>query len=446
MVRSRLVQGVNGLDMHVLEAGFEQPGRPLVVLLHGFPELAYSWRKVMPSLAVAGFYVVAPDQRGYGRTTGWDADYDGDLTPFRLLNLARDVLQLVFALGHNTVAAVVGHDFGSPVAAWCALVRPDVFRRVVLMSAPFAGPPTSPFGVSGDGDLVQATEDIHASLAHLDPPRKHYQWYFSTRQANIDKHLPRRALHDFLRAYYHYKSGDWPGNRPVPLTAWSAAELAKLPAYYVMDLRRTMPETIASEMPSAALVASCSWLPDHELAVYTGEYTRTGFQGGLNWYRCHTSGKHEAELGLFAGRTIDVPAMFIAGARDWGIYQVPGAFECMQGVCTHMAGCYLIEQAGHWVQQERPDDVVTLISHRSTKVGHVDKARERDSSDASGCDSTLILMREISSDSRSAERRRVGVLRAIRSGEPTTSRPAAARPSAHAGCHLLDRLHRRALA
>jgi non-specific protein-tyrosine kinase len=276
--------------------------------------------------------------------------------------LARDVLQLAFALGHNTVAGVVGHDFGSPVAAWRALVRPDVFRRVVLMSAPFTGPPKLPFGVSADADLVQATEDIYGSLAHLDPPRKHYQWYFSTREANIDMHLPTRALHDFLRAYYHYKSGDWPGNRPFSLTAWSAAELAKLPAYYVMDLRRTMPETVASEMPSAAQVAACSWLPDHELAVYTREYVRTGFQGGLNWYRCRTSGRHEAELGLFAGRTIDVPAMFIAGARDWGTHQVPGAFECMQGVCTHMAGCHLIEQAGHWVQQERPDDVVALIS------------------------------------------------------------------------------------
>src|SRR5207253_1901632 len=140
-VRSRFLDGINGLRVHVLEAGFESTGRPCVVLLHGFPELAYSWRKVMPALAAAGFHVVAPDQRGYGRTTGWDADYDGDLGSFRLLNLARDALGLVSALGKRSVAAVVGHDFGSPVAAWCALVRPDVFRSVVLMSAPFAGPP-----------------------------------------------------------------------------------------------------------------------------------------------------------------------------------------------------------------------------------------------------------------------------------------------------------------
>src|SRR5689334_4450377 len=145
-IRSRFVRGVNGLAMHVLEAGFETKGRPCVLLLHGFPELAYSWRKVMLPLAAAGFHVVAPDQRGYGRTTGWDGDYDGDLSSFRLLNLVRDALGVLAALGYRSAAAVIGHDFGSPVAAWCALIRPDVFRSVVLMSAPFAGPPAIPLG------------------------------------------------------------------------------------------------------------------------------------------------------------------------------------------------------------------------------------------------------------------------------------------------------------
>jgi pimeloyl-ACP methyl ester carboxylesterase len=144
-IRSRFVDDINGLRMHVLEAGFETPRRPCLLLLHGFPELAFSWRKVMPALAGAGYHVIAPDQRGYGRTTGWDANYDGDLASFRLLNLVRDALGLVSAFGYRAVEAVVGHDFGSSVAAWCALVRPDVFRSVVLMSAPFAGPPPLPF-------------------------------------------------------------------------------------------------------------------------------------------------------------------------------------------------------------------------------------------------------------------------------------------------------------
>ena len=103
--RSRMVEGINGLTMHVLEAGFEDRDRPCVLLLHGFPELAYSWRKVMPAIAAAGFHVLAPDQRGYGRTTGWDGDYDGDVDSFRMVNLVRDALWLVSALGYRSVAA-----------------------------------------------------------------------------------------------------------------------------------------------------------------------------------------------------------------------------------------------------------------------------------------------------------------------------------------------------
>ena len=182
-IRARFVPGINGLTMHVLEAGFEEPGRPLVLLLHGFPELAYSWRKVMLPLAAAGYHVVAPDQRGYGRTMGWDADYDGDLGSFRIFNVVRDALGLVAALGHRTVAAVIGHDFGSPVAAWCALLRPDVFRSVAMMSAPFAG---SPPAVSREVEPRTPARDIHADLAALDRPRKHYHWYYSTREANDD--------------------------------------------------------------------------------------------------------------------------------------------------------------------------------------------------------------------------------------------------------------------
>src|SRR5215472_14513540 len=120
-IRSRYVDDINGLRMHVLESGFETKGRPCLLLLHGFPELSYSWRKVMPALAQAGYHVIAPDQRGYGRTTGWDARYDSSLMPFRLPNLVRDALGVVAAFGHRSVAGVVGHDFGSSVAAWCGV-------------------------------------------------------------------------------------------------------------------------------------------------------------------------------------------------------------------------------------------------------------------------------------------------------------------------------------
>src|SRR6202051_692326 len=361
-IRSRFVDDINGLHMHVLEAGFETRGRACVLLLHGFPELAFSWRKVMPALAAAGYHVIAPDQRGYGRTTGWDGDYDGDLASFRLTNLVRDALGLVSAFGYASVDALVGHDFGSSVAAWCALLRPDVFRSVALMSAPFAGPPQLPFDTADKPAGPKREDPVHRELAALARPRKHYQWYYSTREANADMHRAPQGVHDFLRAYYHHKSADWKDNAPHPLTGWSASELAKLPTYYVMDLARNMAETVAQEMPSPAAIAANRWLPERELCFYSAEYARTGFQGGLQWYRCGTSGAFSAELETWSGRSIDVPSCFISGKQDWGTYQRPGVFEAMQATaCTRMIGCHLVAGAGHWVQQEQSAEVSRLL-------------------------------------------------------------------------------------
>ena len=356
-IRSRRLDNGNGLNVHVLEAG--DPDRPMVLLLHGFPELAYSWRKVMPALAEAGYYAVAPDQRGYGRTTGWGAEYGAALGAYRMLNLVRDALGLVAALGRQRqgLRAVVGHDFGSPVAAYCALLRPDVFRSVVLMSAPFAGPPPL-WPESGSGRVG----DIHAELAALRPPRKHYQWYYSGRAAAADMRDCRQGIHAFLRVYYHVKSADWPGNKPYRLAGWSAVELAKMPHYYIMPYPLNMAEAVAPYMPGRAEIAACAWLPDDQLRVYSDEFARTGFQGGLQWYRCATSGYFNAELQTFSGLTINVPALFIAGRQDWGVYQKPGDLERMQNeVCRDFRGCYLVDGAGHWVQQERPAEVSALL-------------------------------------------------------------------------------------
>jgi pimeloyl-ACP methyl ester carboxylesterase len=361
-IRSRIVEGINGLAMHVLEAG--EPGRPCVLLLHGFPELAYSWRKIMPPLAEAGYHVVAPDQRGYGGTTGSDDSYDDDPDSFRILNLVRDTLGLVDALGCSSVA-VAGHDFGSPVAANCALIRPDVFRAVALMSAPYAGPPAMPSRAGGfvDARNSPGRASTFDDLARLDPPRKHYQRYYQSRAANEDMWRAPQGLHAFLRGYYHMKSADWKANRPHPLRAFTAHELARLPTYYVMNLAKGMAETVAEEMPSAAEVAACRWLTEDELAVYVRAFARTGFQGGLNWYRCTGSPRQQAELQIFSGRTIDVPACYIAGRSDWGVYQFPGAFERMQtaAVCRDFRGAHLIEGAGHWVQQEQPGETARLL-------------------------------------------------------------------------------------
>jgi pimeloyl-ACP methyl ester carboxylesterase len=366
-VRSRTVNNVNGLTVHLLEAGFEVTSRPAVLLLHGFPELAYSWRKVMLPLASAGYHVIAPDQRGYGRTTGWDDSYDADPDPFRTLNMVRDAIGLVYALGYRSVATVVGHDAGSPVASWCALVRPDIFRSVVLMSSPFAGAPSLPFNTANGAAAPRPSptdEEIDVQLAKLDRPRKYYQHWYRTREANDNMMHAPQGLHAFFRAYYHYKSADWRANKPFRLEARTAEELAKMPTYYVMDRSKGMAETVAPEMPSAAEIAACQWLTKAEVDVYAIEYGRTGFTGALQGYRTRRgdSPKSIAELRTFCCRTIDVPSCFIAGKSDWGVYQTPGAAERMQSrACTQMVGFHLLEGAGHWVQQEQPEQVSKLL-------------------------------------------------------------------------------------
>jgi pimeloyl-ACP methyl ester carboxylesterase len=345
-IRARRQEGINGLSMHLLEAG--DPRAPCVLLLHGFPETAYSWRKVMPALAEAGYYAVAPDQRGFGATTGWDGRYDGDVGSFRFSNLVRDLLALLENLERRQTH-VVGHDFGSPLAGACALTRPDVFRSVVFMSAPFGGAQPA---------VSRAGAGIHEELAALSPPRKHYQWYYSTREADRDMRECPQGLRAFLRAYYHVKSADWAGNRPHALAGWRAEELAKLPRYYVMDLDKTMPQTVLPFLPER----EPSWLTNEELETYVESFERVGFQGGLNWYRCATGGLSAASMQPFAGRTVEVPACFIAGDADWGIHQKPGELERMQqGACTDFRGSHFIQGAGHWVQQEQPGQVAALL-------------------------------------------------------------------------------------
>jgi pimeloyl-ACP methyl ester carboxylesterase len=338
-----------------------------VLLLHGFPELAYSWRKVMLPLAAAGYHVIAPDQRGYGRTTGWDGSYDADPDPFRVLNMVRDAVGLVYALGHRTVAMIVGHDAGAPVASWAALVRPDIFRSVTIMSSPFDGPPSLPFDTAGGAApprRAPTDDELDAELAKLNPPRKYYMNYQRTRGANDNMLHAPQGLHAFFRAYYHYKSADWKGNEPHPLKARTAAEMAQLPTYYVMERDKGMAETVAPFMPSAAEIAACRWLTDAEVAVYASEYARTEFTGALQGYRVRRGSdpKSLAELRTFSGRSIDVPSMFIGGRSDWGVYQTPGAVDRMRTTaCSRMVGFHLVDGAGHWMQQEQPEQVSSLL-------------------------------------------------------------------------------------
>jgi len=366
-IRSRHIANVNGMTVHVLEAGYETAGRPAVLLLHGFPELAYSWRKVMPALAASGYHVIAPDQRGYGRTLGWDDSYDADPDPFRILNMTRDAMALIYALGHRSVAMIVGHDAGAPVASWAALIRPDVFRSVTIMSSPFEGPPSLPFDTGNSAPpppRAISDDELDAELAKLNPPRKYYQNYQRTRDANDDMLHAPQGLHAFFRAYYYCKSADYKGNNPHPLKARTAEEMAQIPTYYVMEKDKGMAATAAAFMPPADYIANCKWLTEPEVDVYAAEYGRTGFTGALQGYRVRrgSNPKSIGEMLTFSGRAIDVPSQFIAGKSDWGVYQTPGAVDKMRTTaCTNMKGFHLVDGAGHWVQQEQPEQVSALL-------------------------------------------------------------------------------------
>ena len=290
----------------------------------------------MPLLAEAGYHVIAPDQRGYGKTTGWDAR---DLDPFFILNIVEDAVQL---LG-NKKCHLVGHDFGSLVAGYAALTRPKHFHSVALMSAPFGGPPAA-----------LPSPVIHEELKKLG--RKHYQWYYSGPEANQDMLRCPQGVHAFLRAYYHAKSADWPDNKPFKLNGWTASELAKMPTYYIMDLDKDMAQTVAPRMPAR----EAPWLTDSELAVYAEAFQRTGFQASLNWYACMTSPKYVEKLfGL--EKQIRIPACYIAGAADWGIYQKPGELEKMETAHPRWMGTHIVPGAGHWLQQEQPGETARLL-------------------------------------------------------------------------------------
>ncbi|MEM6708034.1 MAG: alpha/beta hydrolase [Pseudomonadota bacterium] len=342
-VAARCQPSVNGLAVHYLEAG--RTDAPVVLLLHGFPDLAYGWRAVMVPLAAAGFRVLAPDLRGYGRTTGWSTSYDNDLRPFGFMNLVRDLLAFLDALDVSRLHLCVGHDFGSPLAAYFALLRGDRLERLVLSSAPFGGAPAT--------EMRRSTLD--AALASLPQPRRHYQDYFAGRNANGELLAAPQGLTRFLRGYFHVKSADWAENQPQALEGWDARQLARLPRYYVMDRDQTMAATVApwADVPEPA------WLTEAELAVYANEYARTGFQGGLNWYRAMAEPALTAELSVLYRKPIATPTWFISGASDWGNHQTPGALRRMETrVCTDYRGTRLIPRAGHWLQQEQPAALV----------------------------------------------------------------------------------------
>ena len=288
-----------------------------MLLVHGFPESWYSWRHQLPALAAAGYRAVAIDVRGYGRSSKPAAT-----DAYRMLAHVADNLGVVDALGEGT-AVVVGHDWGAPIAANSALLRPDVFRAVALLSVPYAtGSPTRP------------TE----AFRRMGGDEEFYISYFQEpgrAEAEIEEDVRSWLLGMYLAA-----SGD----APRPAGGGSTATVA--PGGKLRD-RFVVPET----MPA--------WLSEEDLGVYTGEFERSGFAGPLNRYR--NVDRDWEDLTVWARRPITVPSLFIGGERDgptmWGASAIARFGESL----PDLRGSHILPGCGHWVQQERAAEVNELL-------------------------------------------------------------------------------------
>lgn len=260
---------------------------------------------------------------------------------------------------------VVGHDFGCTAAAGCALARPDLFRSAVFMShVPSAGLELPK--LAREVFEMPWDADVHAGLARRELPLKHYQWYNSTAGAAKDWENPPQGLKEFLRGYVHLKSWKWQPNQDGmgPLRGWTAAELARMPGYYIMPLDATMPGVVARGMENEDSSATENFMTDAELDVYVQEFSRTGFQGMLNWYRSTTDPRNvNSQMAIFAGQKFTVPVLYISGYSDWGNHQRPGALEALKhGVsATDCRGIKIHRGAGHWPQTEIPEVILEEI-------------------------------------------------------------------------------------
>ena len=303
----------NGIKMHIVEQG----KGPLVILCHGFPECWYSWRHQLPALANAGFHVVAPDQRGYGQT-----DRPEPIEAYNILQLTGDIVGLIHALGEEQ-AIIVGHDWGAPVAWHCALLRPDLFRAIVLLSVPYR---------SGSWEYGRPTE----GMKRMAGEQQFYMLYFQEpgqAEAEFEADV-RKTMNIFL----YSASGD-----PPPEKRWGRL-FGKSEKF--LDTG-SEPETLPE------------WLTEQDLAFFTREFERTGFRGGLNWYR---NIDRNWELTPFLnGAKLCLPALFAAGEFDPVIAMNRKAFNTMEISVPQLKKKVLLPGAGHWIQQERPNAVNKLL-------------------------------------------------------------------------------------
>jgi pimeloyl-ACP methyl ester carboxylesterase len=312
-VKHRFVEA-NGIRMHIAEQG----EGPLVLLAHGFPELWYSWRHVLPALAAAGYHAVAPDMRGYGQT-----DAPPNISDYTQLQIAGDLVGLVRALGYDQ-AVVAGHDWGTTAAYNAANLRPDVFRAVILLDVPYR--------VRGEGD-VKPTE---AMRLRAPAGQQFYQTYFQT-PGVAEKEFESDPKRTFRMVFYSL-SGSIPKEH-------------KWRYVFGLDQKALDGFTDPKELPA--------WLREEDLDNYAKEYARTGFRGGLNWYRGQDIFWQETPF--LIGRKLLQPTLYIAGEDDAVVEFLRPAVDSLETNVPNLWKKVLLPGVGHWTEQEAPGEVNRLM-------------------------------------------------------------------------------------
>ncbi|MGO9396605.1 MAG: alpha/beta fold hydrolase [Xanthobacteraceae bacterium] len=302
----------NGIHLHIAERG----EGPVVLLCHGFPESWYSWRHQLAALSAAGFRAIAPDMRGYGRSDRPEA-----IEQYTLLHLIGDMVGLLDALGIEH-AAIAGHDWGAPVAWHAALLRPDRFRAVVGLSVPYR----------------PRTSVIPTSVMPRRDDAMFYQLYFQT--PGVAEAELERDVRTTLAKVLYAASGDAPrrpgaGGNDVAMVSQGGGFLTRLPVPDVLPV----------------------WLSKADLEFYVGEFARTGFRGGLNWYR--NIDRNWELLAPFTNAKVTVPALYMAGDRDLVVAfrNMDKAIASLATYVPQLRGTVILPGCGHWTQQERAADV-----------------------------------------------------------------------------------------
>ncbi|MFF4287569.1 alpha/beta fold hydrolase [Streptomyces sp. NPDC001633] len=312
-LRHRTIEAPAG-RLHLVEQGTG----PLVLFIHGFPESWYSWRRQLPALAAAGYRAVALDVRGYGRSSKPAAT-----DAYRMLDLVEDNVALVRALGEER-AVVVGHDWGSSIAAASALLHPEVFRAVGLLSVPYAPPggprPTDVFAqMGGDQEFyVSYFQEPGRAEAEMEPD-----------------------LRGWLAGFYAAMSADTMPAQGEPDPHFVSRTGGRL----------------RDRFPDGKLPA---WLTEDDLDVYAGEFERTGMTGALNRYR--NMDRDWEDLAQYGGAPINQPSLFIGGALDASTTWIADAIDAYPATLPALTSTHILDGCGHWIQQERPEEVNRLLT------------------------------------------------------------------------------------